>query len=154
MTIEPPPASRIAGIAALVPRNTPLALMSITRSHSSSLVSSTLLTTPMPALLTSMSNFPKRLTAADTADPQADSSVTSSLTNTHSPPASLIAASVRRPSSSSTSPITTFAPSCANILASVAPMPLAPPLISATLPSSLISHAPAFECGGSSFRVL
>src|SRR3990172_5658752 len=37
LMMDPPPAWRIAGIAALVPRNTPLALMSITRSHSPAL---------------------------------------------------------------------------------------------------------------------
>ena len=42
LTMEPPPLSRMAGMAALVPRNTPLALMSITWSHSSAEVSTTL----------------------------------------------------------------------------------------------------------------
>ena len=51
-TMEPPPALRISGMAAFVPRNTPLALMSITKSHSSEVVSSTLVTLAMPALLT------------------------------------------------------------------------------------------------------
>src|SRR5215470_3434342 len=41
------------------------------------------------------------------------------------------------PSTSRTSPKTTFAPSLANVSASAAPCPRAPPLISATLPSSL-----------------
>src|ERR1700752_5005504 len=35
LTIEPPPASRIAGMQAFVPRNTPVELTSITRVHSS-----------------------------------------------------------------------------------------------------------------------
>src|SRR5882672_2658393 len=39
LMIEPPPALRIAGMAAFVPRKTPLALMSMVRSHASSLVS-------------------------------------------------------------------------------------------------------------------
>ena len=39
-TIEPPPARRMAGIACLVPRNTPLALTAITRSHSATVRSS------------------------------------------------------------------------------------------------------------------
>src|SRR4029450_1701043 len=39
-TIEPPPARLMAGMACLVPRNTPLALTAMRRSHSSSLVSS------------------------------------------------------------------------------------------------------------------
>src|SRR5438132_4790331 len=40
------------------------------------------------------------------------------------------------PSASLTSPKTTFAPSRTNVSASAAPCPRAPPLISATLPSS------------------
>src|SRR5262245_65833475 len=45
------------------------------------------------------------------------------------------------PSPSSTSPKTTRAPSRVNISASTAPMPRAPPLISATLPASLVPIA-------------
>src|SRR5438552_2714614 len=41
LTIEPPPARRMAGMAALLPRNTPVAFTSITRCHASSDVSST-----------------------------------------------------------------------------------------------------------------
>src|SRR5262252_4992227 len=52
-------------------------------------------------------------------------------------PAVRISASTRRPSSSRTSPKTTWAPSRANSFASAAPCPRAPPLISATFPSSL-----------------
>ena len=40
LTMDPPPALRMAGIAAFVPRNTPLELTSMTRSHCSSVVSS------------------------------------------------------------------------------------------------------------------
>src|SRR5215468_5802232 len=39
-TMEPPPARRIAGMACLVPRNTPFALTAMMCSHSASLVSS------------------------------------------------------------------------------------------------------------------
>ena len=140
--MEPPPARRISGMADLVPRNTPLALMSMIRSQPSTVVSSTrppaLLTPPLPipALLTRMSNLPNWETAAATALAQADSLVTSTLRNRASPPASPIWASTWRPSSSKTSPKTTLAPSRAKRLTSAAPMPLAPPLISATFPSS------------------
>src|SRR6266545_7335789 len=54
-----------------------------------------------------------------------------------SPPAARISASTRCPSSSRMSPKTTLAPSRTKSLASVAPCPRAPPLISATLPLSL-----------------
>ena len=64
LMIDPPPAVRMAGIAALVPRNTPLALTSITRSHSSTVVSSSRPAPPMPALLTSTSSLPKRFVAS------------------------------------------------------------------------------------------
>ena len=40
LTIEPPPARRMAGIAYLVPRKTPLALTAITWSHSATVRSS------------------------------------------------------------------------------------------------------------------
>ena len=133
---EPPPALRISGMAALVPRKTPLPLTSMMRSHSSSVQSSTMPLPTMPALLTRMSSLPNLETAVATASRQSASLVTSSRTKTQSPPASLISASVRRPSSSRISPMTTFAPSRASILASAAPMPLAPPLTSATLPST------------------
>jgi hypothetical protein len=58
-TIEPPPARRIAGMAYLVPRNTPLALTAITRSHSSA-VRSSIETRgmTMAALLIRMSSLP------------------------------------------------------------------------------------------------
>src|SRR5262245_10855682 len=54
------------------------------------------------------------------------------------PPAPTTSCSTCLPSASRTSPITTFAPSFANSRASTAPIPRAPPLISATLPASLI----------------
>ena len=80
--MEPPPAFRISGMAALVPRKTPLALTSITLSQSSRGTSSTLrLTLPMPALFTRMSSLPNRATVADMPFCQSDSLVTSSGTN-------------------------------------------------------------------------
>jgi hypothetical protein len=58
-TMEPPPDWRIAGIAYLVPRNTPLAFTAMTRSHSAA-VRSSIATRGMtiPALLTRMSSRP------------------------------------------------------------------------------------------------
>src|SRR2546428_4973704 len=138
-TIEPPPARRMAGMAALLPRNTPVALTSITRCHSSSGVSSTRRAALMPALLTSTLSLPKRRSVSATASCQSASRVTSSRTNAALPPLAATSASTARPSASSTSPMTTCAPSRANIFASAAPMPRAPPLISATFPASLMS---------------
>ena len=57
LIIEPPPDRCIAGMAYFVPRNTPLALTSITRSHSSTVVSSMPPTALTPALLTRMSSL-------------------------------------------------------------------------------------------------
>ena len=52
LTMEPPPDSRIAGIAAFVPRKTPLPLMSMTRSQLSAVSVSTSPPFQIPALLT------------------------------------------------------------------------------------------------------
>ena len=73
-----------------------------------------------------------------TASRQSSSLVTSSLIKDASPPPSRICAATAFPSGSSMSAITTFAPSFTNNSASVAPCPLEPPEISATLPSSLM----------------
>ena len=78
--MEPPPARRIAGIAALVPRNTPLALTSMPWSHASAVVSSSRLPPPTPALFTRTSSRPKRETAVATARSQSASLVTSRCT--------------------------------------------------------------------------
>ena len=58
LMMEPPPAFRISGMAARAPRNTPLALMSITRSQSATVVSSMEPRALTPALFTSTSNLP------------------------------------------------------------------------------------------------
>ena len=77
LMIDPPPFSRIAGMAALVPRKTPLAFTEKIRSQSSPVVSSMFLRIKMPALFSKMSSLPYVLTAACTADSQSDSLVTS-----------------------------------------------------------------------------
>ena len=90
----------------------------------------------MPALLTSTSSLPKCESVAAIASCQAASLITSRWTKR---PASPRPSATCRPSASSTSATTTFAPSLAKMMASLWPMPLAPPEISATLPPSLIS---------------
>ena len=76
--MEPPPALRISGMAAFVPRNTPVLLTAITLSQSAREVSSTkLLTPPIPALLTRMSSLPKRDVVTWMASCQLASLVTS-----------------------------------------------------------------------------
>ena len=138
--MEPPPALRISGMAYLAPRKTPVELISMIRSHRSPSVSSTVLGAapePIPALFTSTSSLPYLDTVAAMAPFQESSLVTSSLTNRTSPPAARILASAARPCSSRTSPRATLAPSAAKSSASQAPIPLAAPLMNATLPSSL-----------------
>src|SRR5713226_1050296 len=136
-TIEPPPARRMAGMAYFVPRKTPLAFTAITRSHSAAVRSSI---APrgmtIAALLIRMSSRPWRPVASLTAFCQSASLVTSRCTYAASPPAARMEASTFLPSASRMSPKTTFAPSRANVSASAAPCPRAPPLISATFPSS------------------
>src|SRR6266699_1786594 len=57
-TMEPSPARRIAGMACLVPRNTPFALTAMRCSHSASLVSSRRFQSTIPALFTRISSLP------------------------------------------------------------------------------------------------
>src|SRR6185369_5820783 len=136
-TIEPPPAWRMAGIAYFVPRNTPLAFTAITWSHSAAVRSSIgTRGMMMAALLIRMSSRPWRRVAVCTACCQSASLVTSRCTYVASPPAARMVASTFWPSVSRMSPKTTLAPSRANVSASAAPCPRAPPLISATFPSS------------------
>src|SRR6185295_19909384 len=136
-TIEPPPAWRMAGIAYFVPRNSPLAFTAITWSHSAA-VRSSIGTRGMimAALLIRMFSRPWRPVAICTACCQSASLVTSRCTYVASPPAARMVASTFWPSVSRISPKTTWAPSRAKVSASAAPCPRAPPLISATFPSS------------------
>src|SRR6266849_4848392 len=136
LMIEPPPACRNAGIACFVPRKTPLTLTAMMRSQSSSDVSSILARKRMPALLTSTFSLPYEFTAVATAARQSASRVTFRCTYVALPPEALISASTFLSSSLRMSPSTTAAPSRTNIRPSTAPCPRAPPLISATLPSS------------------
>src|SRR5215468_4241334 len=138
LTMEPPPAQRMAGIAARVPRKTPVELTAMIRSQSARVVSAIRLPPPMPALLTRTSSFPYKRSASVTAPAQSDSLVTSRRTNVASPPDARISSTVVFPSASRTSPSTTFAPSFANRRPASAPIPREPPLISATFPSSLM----------------
>src|SRR5689334_23156147 len=96
----------------------------------------------MPALLTRMSSRPKRARVCSITFCHADSLVTSVGTNSALPSLAFTSASTARPSSSSTSAITTAAPSRANSRTSSAPMPLAPPLMIATLFASRIARLP------------
>src|SRR5437899_3057873 len=96
----------------------------------------------MPALLTSTSSLPKCLVVAATTAAQLSSLVTSSSSNRAEAP---MASATSRPSCSSTSAITTLAPSRANMRAVAAPMPDAAPEMMATLPASLICSPFLFD---------
>src|SRR6478735_8147636 len=87
----------------------------------------------MPALLKSTSSLPNSATVNWTALRQSASWVTSRWTYRAESPSSSASA---WPSSSSRSPMTTFAPSATSIRALAPPMLRAPPLIRATLPST------------------
>ena len=136
--MAPPPAFSISGMACFMPRKTPLALMSISRSQASVLRWSVSPLPLIPALLTKMSNFPYLATTAATERSHWSSLLTSSNTTIASPPASAISASTFRASSSRMSAMATLAPSRANRRASSAPIPWAPPVIRATFPASLM----------------
>src|SRR5262245_16803078 len=138
LTMDPPPARRMGGITARVPRKTPVELTAMIFSQSARVVSSIRLPPPMPALLTRTLSFPYKRSASVTAAAQSDSLVTSRRTNVASPPTARISSTAVLPSASSTSPSTTFAPSFVNRRPASAPIPRAPPLISATFPSSLM----------------
>src|SRR5882672_11507834 len=125
LTIAPPPALRIEGTTARVPRYVPVRLMSITWRQAASSVSSICPKRTTPALLTSTETGPKASSAAATVAAQSLSLVTSRREKIARSPSS--SASVR-PSCSSTSAITTFAPSATKPRAWLAPNPRAPPV--------------------------
>ena len=105
----------------------------MTRFHSSSDSFGKLPPPPPPALLKSTSILPcasaARLIALDTDS----TSPTSQAINLASPPASLMRASTARPSDSRRAMRITCAPSSANSVAVSSPIPLLPPVTTATL---------------------
>src|SRR6202162_3895081 len=120
--------------AAWVVANTPRMLMSITRSISSSVVSSNGFGMAVPALFTSTSSRPKAATAFSTAPLTALASAASAWIATAFPPASsmvLITAAAALESLAYV--MATLAPSAARRFAIAAPIPREPPVTSATL---------------------
>src|SRR4051794_8063928 len=139
-TIDPPPLSRIAGAAVFMPRKAPTRLIDSTFMKCSTVESTNFVNAPStPALFTRMFSPPYASTVSRTASCQLASDVTSSVTNTASSPRSCATAS---PSASRMSPITTLAPSATNRRACDSPCPRAPPLMSATFPSSRPTATP------------
>ena len=91
-----------------------------------------------PALLYSTSSRPNVSTALATIASASASLETSACTWMASPPASEMERAVASAASSFTSVRTTRAPSAANSFDATIPMPLAPPVMSATFPSRRI----------------
>src|SRR5712691_675340 len=125
LTIAPPPALRIEDTTARIPRYEPVRLMSITWRQAAGAVSAISPKRTMAALLISTETGPKASSAAATVAAQSASLVTSRREKIARSPTN--SASVR-PSCSSTSAITTFAPSATKPRAWLAPIPRAPPV--------------------------
>src|SRR5664279_1614296 len=128
LTMRPYLACCIPGSAAAVQLRTPPRLTAMTRAHCSGVVVGKKPNSSMPALLTRMSSVPVAATAACAAA----RSVTSSSTAWP-----LTSAAIFSAPATSMSPTQTSAPSAARRAAIAAPMPLAPPVTRAFLPSSL-----------------
>ncbi len=141
-TMAPPPHFRNSGSTARDTRNGPFTFTVITRSHSSSLIPSTVDTCSVPALFTSTFSRPNRSTVPLTARSMSRALVTSHSIANPAPPCfwtSLITSrsfSNRRPATA------TLAPSRANASAIARPIPVPPPVISATLPESRVTDFP------------
>src|SRR5499426_694186 len=119
----PPPRRAIAGTAACVARNIDLRSTAMTRSHSSSVVSSRPLRDSMPTLLCRMSTPPQRSTAAFTIAAHSAARVTSAACATASPRSARIAATVSSARSFIWSTQKTLAPSRAKRMAVALPLP-------------------------------
>src|SRR5262249_13054698 len=135
--------------AACVATSVPRTLTSIKRSISSTVVSSKVLGMTEPALFTSTSSRPKVATVFSTAPWTAATSAASAWIATAVPPLSSIALTTAEAALTSFAYVmATLAPSAARRLAIAAPMPLEPPVISATFSFSLdirISSASPFQ---------
>src|SRR5262249_17382368 len=151
LTIEPPPARCIAGMAALVPRKTPVALTAITRVQCSRVWSPSRgpavwvvwmrmrgSRPETPGMLHAMSSRPYVFSASATVAAHWASSRTPCVVNRAVSPELTISDSTALPSAALLSLSRTDAPCSANRRAVAAPMPDAPPVTIATLPESLL----------------
>src|SRR6185437_1643392 len=132
LMMPPPPAAAMSGIACLQPRNGPSRLTALTQCHCSSVVVSTLPRTPTPALLTSVSRWPKARTAAARLATHCSSLRTSCARKIAASPISFATAPPRE---ASTSAIATRAPFAAKAIAMARPRPEAAPVMKAALPA-------------------
>ena len=142
LTIDPPRPT-MWGMAYLVHRNTPRMLVSRVRFQTNSETSASGgVRMRIPALFTNTSSFPKRSSVWSTMLLTCSALETSVSTNRASPPASPTMATVFRPSGTLRSATVTLAPSPAKRSAAARPMPVAPPVIMATLSSRRPGIAP------------
>src|SRR6266851_640988 len=138
-TIAPPPHFRNSFSAARDIRNGPFTFTIITRSHSSSVMLSTVETCSAPALFTSTFSRPNCLTVSRTARSTSLSRVTSHSTAEALPPSFFTSPVTARSFSGRRPAKATLAPSRANARAIARPIPVPPPLISATFPESRVT---------------
>src|SRR6266536_1928485 len=132
LMMDPPPCFFMTGAACLIPRNTPRRSTPTVASKPSTGTSSIFPPTPpYPALLKMQSSRPKRLRVSSTAACTSGSRLTSVWTYSARDPSSPVR---RRPRSSWMSATMTDAPSSTKSRTVASPMPLAPPVINATLP--------------------
>src|SRR6266545_6005228 len=132
LMMEPPPCVFMTGAACLMPRNTPRRSTPMVASKPSTGTSWIFPPTPpYPALLKMQSSRPKRLPVSSTAACTSGSRLTSAWTYPARDPSSPVR---RRPRSSWMSATITDAPSSTKSRTVASPMPLAPPVINATLP--------------------
>ena len=134
LTIAPPPAFIITGTACLMPSHTAFRSTATMRSNTSSGVSwISNSPPPMPALLNITSSRPNFESAVSTSDLTSSDRLTSTAHATARPSSPAASASAL---SNCMSPITTRAPSRTNRRVAASPIPDAPPVMTATLPSS------------------
>ena len=142
LTIDPPPCSRITGIACLHPSIGPRRLTAMTRSHVSTSMSATARSfancagSVSAALLWRTSRRPNSRTAIATIAATWSSSLTSASMASARPPSSVMARATRSASAPRMSSTRTDAPSAAKSCAVASPMPDPPPVTIATLPST------------------
>src|SRR5437879_5775089 len=141
--IAPPPYFRNSGSTARDIRNGPFTLTVISRSHSSSLMPSTVDTCSAPAQFTSTFSRPNRSTVPFTARSTSRARVTSHSIANPAPPSFWTSRATSRIFSSLRPATATPAPSRANANAIARPIPVPPPVISAILPASRVTFFPA-----------
>ncbi|GER27739.1 nucleic acid-binding [Striga asiatica] len=137
-TIDPLPLGIMMRAACFVPKKTPLTFTPNTRSNSATSNSRTsrhAVGPSTPALFTITSRPPNLSTAWSTARRTSSSTVTSQRTNE-----TLLLPTRQRSLGSRTSATQTLAPCLRNERTMLSPMPLAPPVTSPTLPTSLINN--------------